>query len=474
MISHLCCSARGDLCDFAAHCALCLENLASTEDDEEERGLLLAVRNPEASVASPTSIQVSFETGPALREFDYSIKCVLFEDARLDGCDANAVGDVATGQTTTDKSTIVDEVTGLQSEIDYQCYIIIENEKHSKCNYVVTPTIDAPPAGPVINLAGVNSQATPVQAFYLRNISSSPPDWHEITGDTGDYQPATWASLSGDVMAVTFNGVNEDADGLWYTENITAFIEGTDSFDNGFTRLPATANTLSATIASNSFGIQIGYGNRMVAWDGTDLYGAEDWTSNSFSFTVGGSGVTYASVTGDLVAAASQSNNEYTIYLFTNLFTTGSSENIPLDISGLKPDPSCECSLLVSSVSLYGDYLAFTTFWDGDVPANDASKIYYVDLSAMQAPYTSVNFVEVPTPTNWAAQTSGVGAVPLEVSIALGHMVVTYQTSVSVNNIALTTDFIGVGPDGWEFPPGQITHQQLSSPDDVPVPPVFS
>jgi hypothetical protein len=116
------------------------------EVEEEERTLLLAVRKPEATVASSSSIEVSFETGPALREFDYTIKCVLLDDALLGGCDADAVGAVVTGKTTTSKSTIEGEVTGLQYQTDYQCYVIVETDKLSKCKYVVTPVIEVPPA----------------------------------------------------------------------------------------------------------------------------------------------------------------------------------------------------------------------------------------------------------------------------------------------------------------------------------------
>ena len=144
------------------------------------------VRKPEATVASSSSIEVSFETGPALREFDYTIKCVLLDDALLDGCDADAVGDVVTGKTTTSKSTIEGEVTGLQSQTDYQCYVIVETDKLSKCKYVVTPVIEVPPA--------------PVNGWTPQTTSGS------------GYMSVTWGGPDGAeiFVAVGYDGSNND------------------------------------------------------------------------------------------------------------------------------------------------------------------------------------------------------------------------------------------------------------------------
>ena len=268
-----------------------------SEVDEDERTLLLAVRKPEATVASFSSIEVSFETGPALREFDYAIKCVLFDHGLVDGCDADAVGDVVTGQTTKAKSTIAGEVTGLEAETDYQCYVIVETEKRSKCMYVVTPTIEAVP---VIRMAGVNTDG---YSWYLPDISAVPPPWVLVTS-AAPYGDAGLASLAGDVWAVSIR-VQDTEGGLWYTDDIEAFADGIDDFPIGFTQLPLDEiDSISNTLRGVDVGFQIGFGDRMVAWDSTNIWVADDWRSNtwlrSFSSPVN---FRYASVTGDLVAA---------------------------------------------------------------------------------------------------------------------------------------------------------------------------
>ena len=142
MISHLCCSARGDLCDFAAHCALCLENLASTEDDEEERGLLLAVRKPVATIDEENVVNIEFQTGPSLGIFDYAVFCV----EEFAGCRADPVTNVESGELTREVSTIEATLTGLTgSSTTYDCYISVSTDKVEKCELIRVVTSDAPP-----------------------------------------------------------------------------------------------------------------------------------------------------------------------------------------------------------------------------------------------------------------------------------------------------------------------------------------
>lgn len=410
---------------------------------------------------------------------------MLFDDAILDGCDASPVGDVVTGKTTTSKSTIVGEVTGLEPDIDYQCYVIVQTDKRSKCKSVVTPTIEGPIDVPVVRMVAVNSNTPPVAAFFLPNITEVPPGWEAITSSTSfaPYTPAGWASLAGDVMAVSIRNGDPGEGGLWYTDNITAFVEGTDAFEDGFTQLPLESESLSQFLGNTDsvVGFQIGFGDRMVFWTGGEggesgggIFVSDNWRENTANGAWTDAGCTYASLTGDLVAAIFDGGS-YTpdnIILLPDAFGDGGTvdpaDGIALDISGLNPEPGClACAFLATSVSLYGDYLAFTSYFEADDPVDNVSKIYYIDLSTLEAPYDDATFVEVPMPTSWD------DAIPLEVSIARGQMVVTFVTSVDPNNVAATADFINVGPDDWILLPGQVTHQQLSIVDDNPVPPVF-
>jgi len=100
--------------------------------------MLLAIRKPEAAASSISSIEVTFGTGPALRTFDYSVKCVdmaaIDGSSVLDGCDAEPAGDGAvTGLTTRSASTITAQVTGLLPLVEYYCYVSVESEKAGKC-----------------------------------------------------------------------------------------------------------------------------------------------------------------------------------------------------------------------------------------------------------------------------------------------------------------------------------------------------
>ena len=122
------------------HISLSLTFVArrTAEDDDEDR-MLLAIRKPEAAAASISSIEVTFGTGPALRTFDYSVKCVDFVANYQSigfGCLSDAVpaGDGAvTGLTTRSASTITAQVTGLLPLVEYYCYVSVESEKASKC-----------------------------------------------------------------------------------------------------------------------------------------------------------------------------------------------------------------------------------------------------------------------------------------------------------------------------------------------------
>jgi hypothetical protein len=190
-----------------------------------------------------------------------------------------------------------------------------------------------------------------------------------------------------------------------------------------------------------------------------------------------------ASLTGDLVAYVFNdgviSNGDDIIVLCPNAFATDRNinydENIQIDLQSLKA-PCEDClNFWVTSVSLYGDYLAFTTWQVADESA--VSKIYYVDLSTMTAPYdTAPTFVEVPLPTDWNSPiTEGMititpSTTQLEVSIALGQMVVTFDTNGDyIPNVAWTSDFKNAQSDDWiYYGTLQETHQQLSSADDIP------
>ena len=473
------------------HCLRCLEFACPhrrAEVEEEERTLLLAVRNPEATVASFSSIEVSFETGPALREFDYTIKCVLFDDALVDGCDADAVGAVVTGKTTTSKSTIEGEVTGLQSQTDYQCYVVVETDKLSKCKYVVTPIIEAEP---VIRMASVNSNVPPVASWYTPDISEALTIEQIPSSTATDYVPSSWASIAGDVFAVSITASDPTEGGIWYTDDIEAWVSGTDEFPTGFNQLGFSDLTSIGAAGQEGAGFQIGFGNRMVAWgqvfadpgeNGVAI--SDNWETNAFTTTTN-RGITgwffrSASVTGDLVAYVFNdgviSNGDDIIVLCPNAFASGRNinydENIQIDLQSLKTCSSC-VNFWVTSVSLYGDYLAFTTWQDGD--GVQESKIYYVDLSTMTAPYTTApTFVEVPLPTDWNAIITCTLINPsttrLEVSIALGQMVVTFDTNGDyVPNVAWTSDFKNAQSDDWiYYGTLQETHQQLSSADDIP------
>jgi hypothetical protein len=464
------------------------------EVEEEERTLLLAVRNPEATVASFSSIEVSFETGPALREFDYTIKCVLFDDALVDGCDADAVGAVVTGKTTTSKSTIEGEVTGLQSQTDYQCYVVVETDKLSKCKYVVTPIIEAEP---VIRMASVNSNDPPVESFYTPDISAA-LTFEQIPSSTAtNYRPSSWASIAGYVFAVSITASDPTEGGIWYTDDIEAWVNWGDDFPTGFNQLGFSDLTSIGAAGQEGAGFQIGFGNRMVAWgqvfadpgeNGVAI--SDNWETNAFTTTTTAAPPSfwyfrYASVTGDLVAYVFNdgviSAGDDIIVLCPNAFASGRNinydENIQIDLQSLKAPCSSCVAFWVTSVSLYGDYLAFTTWQVADGDA--VSKIYYADLSTMTAPYTTApTFVEVPLPTDWNSPiTEGLititpARLPLEVSIALGQMVVTFDGETDgeyVPNVAWTSDFKNAQSDDWiYYGTLQETHQQLSSADDIP------
>lgn len=172
MISHLCCSARGDLCDFAAHCALCLENLASTEDDEEERGLLLAVRKPVATIDEENVVNIEFQTGPSLGIFDYAVFCV----EEFAGCRADPVTNVESGELTREVSTIEATLTGLTgSSTTYDCYISVSTDKVEKCELIRVVTSDAPPPPP----DGWTSRQTP-NSYSWDSVAWGGPEGAEL------------------------------------------------------------------------------------------------------------------------------------------------------------------------------------------------------------------------------------------------------------------------------------------------------
>jgi len=258
-------------------------------------------------------------------------------------------------------------------------------------------------------MAAINA-ASPVTSWYTPGvIGADISAYDQITAETTYY-----ASLSGNVMAVSMNGFSDSSTqtdyqaGLWITQDIAGFNAASSTFpgadpDTQFTQLDPTS-AISTTLAATGAQFEIS-GKRMVAWNGVgDLFLAEDYTTGTWTETVpttAGAEVIYASIWGNAVAVALPDS----IKLIPDAFAEVSIELI----FGLPAD------LDTTSVSLSGPFLAVTT-----QDNNNAPQIWVQDLRTLG---DELSLVEVPVPTgNWPS--------PIDkeviVSIFYNQMMVTF------------------------------------------------
>ena len=258
-------------------------------------------------------------------------------------------------------------------------------------------------------MAAINA-ASPVTSWYTPGvIGADISAYDQITAETTYY-----ASLSGNVMAVSMNGFSDSSTqtdyqaGLWITQDIAGFNAASSTFpgtdpDTQFTQLDPTSE-ISTTLAATGAQFEIS-GKRMVAWNGVgDLFLAEDYTTGTWTETVpttAGAEVIYASIWGNAVAVALPDS----IKLIPDAFAEVSIELI----FGLPAD------LDTTSVSLSGPFLAVTT-----QDNNNAPQIWVQDLRTLG---DELSLVEVPVPTgNWPS--------PIDkeviVSIFYNQMMVTF------------------------------------------------
>ncbi len=258
-------------------------------------------------------------------------------------------------------------------------------------------------------MAAINA-ASPVTSWYTPGvIGADISAYDQITAETTYY-----ASLSGNVMAVSMNGFSDSSTqtdyqaGLWITQDIAGFNAASSTFpgtdpDTQFTQLDPTSE-ISTTLAATGAQFEIS-GKRMVAWNAAgDLFLAEDYTTGTWTETVpntAGAEVIYASIWGNAVAVALPDS----IKLIPDAFAEVSIELI----FGLPAD------LDTTSVSLSGPFLAVTT-----QDNNNAPQIWVQDLRTLG---DELSLVEVPVPTgNWPS--------PIDkeviVSIFYNQMMVTF------------------------------------------------
>ena len=401
-------------------------------------------------------MEVSFGTGPSLRQYDYAMKCTFPNSG---GCEAPAVGQTVTGQTTRIASTIVGEVTGLDALVQYQCYVIVSTDKVTKCQPVDTPILSVVTDASMAALSVVRPErAGPtIESYYLQNISSATSTPVTISG-SGNYNQAYTVSLSGEVLAVVITSGGASDKGLWYTTNITAYNEipagcpfPCEPAPFGFQRLSTAGDIGAAFTGLPPPRFQIS-GDRMVAWDlDGNLILAADWTANTWTRMIPiaqGQSSNVASVTGDMVAQLIQDGPDYFIALYTNGFEDPSVDLDAIVIPIQPEDPSG--TLQVTGISLSGPFLAYATFFEGATPADKKSQIWYIDLRVLQEdPLATVEHIEVPAPADFV--TSGASAKLIVATIASNQMVVSYDTfsSSPANNAASTRNFLDVTADEW-------------------------
>lgn len=427
-----------------------------------------------------SSLNVSFGTGPALRTFNYTTKCVLasdLDDNVLAGCGDNILpaGDgVATGQTTRTASTITDEITGLDPLIEYQCYVIVDAPKSEKCQPVDTPVIPFPIdlsiRGSAVNRAG--------GGWFVEDALND--TFSDVGFEAVVAAGAVWSSMSGERYVLSLDGVAEA--GLWYTPNITGWLEeavpfpGTLGSPNAFVQI--TTGDIATTFPSPDIGIQIS-GKRMVAWNPTTgtLYLAKDFTTGNWDRTwVVANSAQFASISGNLVAEVVTDGTDYSIVLHPNAFADVTTGSVTIPIN------STDGTVTVDSVSVNGPFMAYTTRLDATSGvADDKSQIWAIDLRTLQEPNAQFVPTEIPVPEGaiWDTLTSGSNVAvdgALQVANFYNKMVVTFTQNVGTcvpnndcGNFASTEDYTTVTGTTWNtFTAGWIYRQQLSSPQLVP------
>ena len=268
-------------------------------------------------------------------------------------------------------------------------------------------------------MAAINAAQTVTSWYTPGVIGALISAYDEITTSLATY----YASLSGNVVAVSMNGFSDSSTqtdyqaGLWITQDIAGYnaatpaatFPGTDP-NTKFTQLDPTS-AISTTLAATGAQFEIS-GKRMVAWNGAgDLFLAEDYTTGTWTETVPNTNtfnVYYASIWGNAVALANFDTGRDidSIILIADAFAEVSIEyifDLPADLEA-------------SSVSLSGPFLALTTLDNNNVP-----QIWVQDLRTLG---DELSLVEVPVPTgnNWPS--------PIDkeviVSIFYNQMMVTF------------------------------------------------
>ena len=280
-------------------------------------------------------------------------------------------------------------------------------------------------------MAAINAASTVTSWYTPGVIGADISAYDEITASLATY----YASLSGNVMAVSMNGFSVPSTqtdyqaGLWITQDIAGYsaatpaatFPGTDP-DTQFTQLDTTSE-ISTTLAVADVGFQIS-ANRMVAWDQDSLWLAEDYTTGAWTETVpidqNSEAVFYASISGTNVVVAradiSQSPPVHYIDLYSDAFAG------PNKVVTTFTMPAYTA---IRSVSLSGPFLAITTFYSDTLNlANDKSQIWVQDLRTVG---DELSLVEVPAPTGTAEWvTTGTNTKPMIVSIFYNQMMVTF------------------------------------------------
>jgi hypothetical protein len=404
----------------------------------------LAIRKPEVTGTDVSSIDISFGTGPSLRVFNYTVKCV----AEGEGCGAEAVGTPFSGDLTRTISTVDATVTGLFPNTTYFCYVAVSGDKVDKCQGPLVATTAIPGPANAVGTGAVAGRINSMPGIFKYDILSTDPDtiielaaietfplWMSLSGLTA----AMYASVESGPKTATF----------YYVNNFTAWNEGTEDFPNGWTAVSG-ANTFVDALDNGGAGFDIS-GTGIVAWkiDGTLLF-LQDFTVPNAEWDYSKNvGAIYASLDGDRAAAALVDNCFYYIVLYEDIWSSSRTMATVVNLA--------DADLTILGVSLSGPYLAYVTSDGTDTTLN------YVDLSSVDDFSAGLPTpVEVPLPQAWTDD----GYVAFKVSIALTEMVVIGRKDTAMNELASTADFRSVTPSTWtEFGDNSLYQVDISFPD---------
>ena len=404
------------------------------EDEADTDRLALAIRKPEVVGTDIGSVDIQFMTGPSVRVFNYTVKCV----AEGDDCSAAAVGTTSTGDLTRSISTIDATISGLFPNTTYWCYVAASSGKFDKCQGPLVAKTNV--SSLEVNLASVaydynGGDDYEYDGWFLEDIADT------NTADTlsGPFHipegGAVWTSLSGlrQVLLWQFPDLTSV---LYYVDDITAWIESAAVFPDGW---EAITGEIPEDIVSTQTGTFDVSGDGLLACTYFDysLYGVQDFTAPgaTWDFEYPQANCHGVSLDGDRGALAQEGDGEASLVLVENIWSDPSRSFTTVVDFG-------NSGVFVESLSLSGPYLAYITTNNN----YDDGTLYYVDLTSVDD--LSVELptpVEIPLPQSWTD-----GSVIVEfVSITGTQMAITGDDGEAPTLLATTNDFTTVTATTW-------------------------